>query len=40
MTGEVGNVDLSLGYIGQFVNVIELYQKKNTIALGVAAQIT
>ena len=28
-TGEVGDVDLSVGYIMQFTNVVELYQKKN-----------
>ena len=29
MTGEVGNVDPSLGYIMQFANMVKLYQKKN-----------
>ena len=29
MTGEVGNVDPLLGYIVQFANAVELYQKKN-----------
>ena len=27
--GKVGDVDLSLGYIMQFANAVELYQKKN-----------
>ena len=42
MSGEVGNVDPSFGYIMQFANAVELYQKKNcnSIELGVAAQIT
>ena len=29
MTGEVGDVDPWLGYIMQFANAVELYQKKN-----------
>ena len=34
MTGEIGNVDLSLGYIMQFANVVELYQKRNCNCFG------
>ena len=34
MTGDVGDVDLSLGYIMWFANVIELYQKKNCNCFG------
>ena len=40
MTVEVGDVDPSLGYIMQFVNVVELYQKKTAIVSCVVAQIT
>ena len=29
MTGAVGDVDPPLGYIAWFINVVELYQKKN-----------
>ena len=29
VTGQVGNIDLSLGYIVQFTNVVELYQEEN-----------
>ena len=29
MKEEVGNVDLLLGYIVQFANAVELYQKRN-----------
>ena len=39
MLGEVGSIDLSLGYILQFANAVELY-RRTIIALGVAAQIT
>ena len=34
MLGKVGNVDPSLGYIMQFANVVELYQKKNHNCFG------
>ena len=34
MTGEIGHVDPSLGYISQFTNVVELYQKKNCTCFG------
>ena len=40
MSGEAGDIDPSLGYITWFANVIELYQKRTAIALGVEAQIT
>ena len=30
MTGEVGKVDPSLGYITWFMNVVELYQKRKS----------
>ena len=30
MTGEVDNIDPSLGYITWFANVVELYQKRKT----------
>ena len=33
-TGEVSDVDPSLGYIMQFANVVELYQKKNHNCFG------
>ena len=34
MTGKVGDVDPSLGFIVQFENVVELYQKRNCICFG------
>ena len=34
-TGEVGNVDPSLGYITWFTNVVELYQERNLQLLQV-----
>ena len=33
-TGEVGNVDTSLGYITLFANVVKLYQKRNHDCFG------
>ena len=37
MTGKVDNVDLSLGYIIQFANAVELYQKKNQNCFGCSS---
>ena len=34
MPGEVGEVDPSLGYIMQFTNMVELYQKRNHNCFG------
>ena len=34
MTGEIGDVNLSLGYIMWFANAVELYQKKNHSCFG------
>ena len=34
MTGEVGDVDQSLGYFMQFADAVELYQKKNCNCFG------
>ena len=34
MTGEVSDVDLSLGYIMWYGNAVELYQKKNHNCFG------
>ena len=34
MTGEVSDVDASLGHIAQFSKLVELYQKKNHNCLG------
>ena len=37
MSGKVGDVDPSLGFITWFINAVELYQKGNAVVLGVAA---
>ena len=34
LAGEVGDVDLSLGYITWFANALELYQKKSCNCFG------
>ena len=37
-TGEVGNVDSLLGYIMQYANAVELYQKKNRNCFGCGSR--
>ena len=40
MLGKVGNAGLSLGYIMQFANAVELYQKNNCNCFGCGSLIT